>query len=386
MGITLRRRTAHSPWTIGKVETQNQHIARFWKSFLNDAGTNWASLEPKTAFAHITSVNYTTGKTPNKIALDSKPKTPISVKLGLYSNQHKICCSEFCTKMPPHTHDQNSTKNELLEKLLHLQLPRALLDRKRDFKRIYSSTFERCREQTARSHANRIRFKLGHHSDVGQKVFQENHRQNLSKCQKIQQRRLDPFTVTKRVTSNTYQVQDDKDPSITRTVHRNHLDEYYAKEESLPAVIEENVPDDQRHDDDFYERFMEQRIGKLNSFTEPLAEDPIPFQIRSLPTAPPVTSHKRDSGTSSESGVGSPPVFSPTLPITPEQPAQHSPETATERPPTSALTRPLTPIQHFLRNSRKSKAREPRHVRPQPHDPNSQPVLRTLTRQGYKLY
>ena len=27
-GITLRPRTAHSPWTNGKVETQNQHIAR----------------------------------------------------------------------------------------------------------------------------------------------------------------------------------------------------------------------------------------------------------------------------------------------------------------------------------------------------------------------
>ena len=28
LGITLRPRTAYSPWTIGKVETQNQHIAR----------------------------------------------------------------------------------------------------------------------------------------------------------------------------------------------------------------------------------------------------------------------------------------------------------------------------------------------------------------------
>ena len=28
-GITLRPRTAHSPWTYGKIETQNQHIARY---------------------------------------------------------------------------------------------------------------------------------------------------------------------------------------------------------------------------------------------------------------------------------------------------------------------------------------------------------------------
>ena len=195
---------------------------------------------------------------------------------------------------------------------------------------------------------------------------------------------MGPFTVTKRVTSTTYQIQDDKDPSMTKAVHRNHLVEYYPKEESLPALNEKYVPHDQRHDD-FYERFLEQRIGKLNSFTEPLATDPIPFPITALPTAPVVASHKRDSLTSSDSGAGSPHVFSPTLPITPEQLPQYPQETTTEQPSTSAPTRPLTPLQQFLRNSRKSKAREPRYVRPQPHDPNSQSVLCTLTRQGYKF-
>ena len=64
LGITLRPRTAYSPWTNGKIETQNQHIARYWRNFLNDAGNNWSSLAPKFAFAYNTSVNYTTGKTP----------------------------------------------------------------------------------------------------------------------------------------------------------------------------------------------------------------------------------------------------------------------------------------------------------------------------------
>ena len=146
-------------------------------------------------------------------------------------------------------------------------------------------------------------------------------------------------------------------------------------------MIEEYVPHDQQHDD-FYERFLEQRIGKLNSFIEPLAADPIPFPIRPLPTAPLASSHKRDI---SDSGVGSPHVFSPTLPITPEQLPQNPQETETEQPTTSAPAKPLTPIQQFLRNSRKSKAREPKYFRPQPHDPNSQSVFRTLTRQGCKL-
>ena len=151
--LPVRPRTAHSPWTNGKIETQNQHIVRYWRSFLNDAGTNWAPLAPKFAFAHNTSVNYTTGKTTYEIVFGAKPQIPMPVKQGLYRNKYKLCCSEFCTDLPPHNHDENSTKNELLQKKLHPQLSQALLDRKKDFERIYSSTFEGCREQTARSHA-----------------------------------------------------------------------------------------------------------------------------------------------------------------------------------------------------------------------------------------
>ena len=66
-------------------------------------------------------------------------------------------------------------------------------------------------KKTARSHAYRNRFKLGHHLEVGQKVLYENRRQDLSKSQELQQRRLGPFTVSKRVTSTTYQIQDNKD-------------------------------------------------------------------------------------------------------------------------------------------------------------------------------
>ena len=90
MGITLRPRTAHSPWTNGKVETQNQHIARYWRSFLKDAGTNWAPLAPKFAVAHNTSINYTIGKTPYEIVFGAKPQIPMSAKPGLYRKKQKL--------------------------------------------------------------------------------------------------------------------------------------------------------------------------------------------------------------------------------------------------------------------------------------------------------
>ena len=51
-------------------------------------------------------------------------------------------------------------------------------------------------------------------------------------------------------------------------MHRNHLVEYYPKDETLAPMIEEYVPMDQRQDG-LYERFMEQGIQKLNYPEQP---------------------------------------------------------------------------------------------------------------------
>ena len=104
----------------------------------------------------------------------------------------------------------------MLDNLFQPQLSEAFLERELTFKHIYSSTFERCRQQTASSHTYRNRFKLGHHLEIGQKVLYENHKQDLTRSQKLQQRKLGPFTVTKRIITNTtYQIQDDKDSTVT---------------------------------------------------------------------------------------------------------------------------------------------------------------------------
>ena len=279
-------------------------------------------------------------------------------------------------------------KNQLLDNFLKPQLSQALLERERDFKRIYSATFERCREQTARSHAYRNRFKLGHHLGIGQKVLYENHREDLSKSQKLQQRRLGPFTETKRITNTTYQIQDDKDATILRTVHRNHLVEYYPKEDSLPPMIDEYVPSD-THRDDFYERFMKRRLQQLNDPKETAADDSIPFPIMPLSSAPTVFPTKRISNISNDSGVNSPPTFSPTIP---PQPINHSPRTPINNPSTSQITSPIppsqpfTPIQRLIHHdTRKYQNKEPKYYQSQPDHPDAGSVLRTQTRQGYKL-
>ena len=140
----------------------------------------------------------------------------MSLKLGLYRKRHKLSCSEFCKDLPPRSQSENNLKNQLLVNLLKPQLSQAPLERERDFKRIYSATFERCREQTAQSHPYRNRFKIEHHPGFGQKVLYENHRQDFFKSQKLQQNRLGPFTVTKRITSTTYQIQDEEDQQYSK--------------------------------------------------------------------------------------------------------------------------------------------------------------------------
>ena len=230
------------------------------------------------AFAHNTSEHYTTGKTPYEIVFGTKPQIPISLELGNYGNKHKLCCSQFCRDLPSHSHSENNLKNQLLDNLLPTQISQALLERERDFKIIYSATFERCREETARSHAYKNSFKLGQDLEIRQKVLYENHCQSLSKSQKLQQRRLGPFTVTKRVTNRTYQIWDDKDPIILKTAHGKHLVDYYPKEETLPPMIDEYVPMDRRHDH-FYESLKERRIQKLNKPEQSGMEESLPFHI-----------------------------------------------------------------------------------------------------------
>ena len=395
LGITLWLRTAYSPWTNGEIGTQNQHIARYWRNFLNDAGNNWSSLAPKIVFAHNSSVNNTTGKTSYEIVFGTKPQIPMSLKLGLYRNKHKLCCSKFCKDPLSQSHGENSLKNKLLDNLLQPQLSQALLERERTFKRIYSSNFERCREQTEQSHAYRNRFKLKHHLEIGQKVLYENHKQDLTRSQKFQQRRLGPFTVTKRITNTLYQIQDDKDPTVIKTVHRNHLVENYPKERSLPAMIEEYVPFSHQ-DYNLYERFMEQSTEDLNNPNT--TEDHVTFQfpIQPLRSLSSINKPKRSSMHSNDSGITSTFVSS----CTPVLSSATIMETSTpyssssQQAQTAQLSarEHLSPIRQFIRNSAtrmarnsiESRSKGPKYNRWQPNYHDPQLLFQTRTRQGYK--
>ena len=153
--------------------------------------------------------------------------------------------------------------------------------------------------------------------------------------------------------------------------------------------------DDQN--DNFYQRFIEQRTRDLNnpSTTEEHGSFPIPIEpLRSISsTNKPKRSsmHSNDSGIKSQLASSRTPVLSPA--ITTEKHTPH--QSSSQQSQTDQLSprEHLSPIQQFIRNSAtrmvrksvKSRSKEPNYNRSQPNYPDSQSALKTITRQGYKL-
>ena len=243
---------------------------------MNQSGNNWSKLTSKFTFAHNTSVNYTTGQTPYEIVFGTKPQVPMALKLGLIRDKDKQCKSEFRDGLQSHTHSENSLPNNSFDRLLQPQLSDELMKRESEFKRIYSSTYQRCRQITSKGHEHRNRFKLGRPISTGQKVFLENHAQDLTRSQKLKQL-VGPFTVTKRITNTTYEIRKDANPDNVKTTHRNHLIEYFPKEERLPPLITSYAVISR--DSDFYKHLVNSQIEQYNSGKEKHSLDVMPFVI-----------------------------------------------------------------------------------------------------------
>ena len=127
---------------------------------------------------------------------------------------------------------------------------------------------------------------------------------------------------------------------------------------------------------------MEQRLHKINNPEQFGMVDSLPSPFEPLRTAPVTLPQKRVSNTSSDSGVNSPQVLSPAMPVAPDiSQSSHIPTTSRMHSPSE----PLTPILQFFKNSRKSKTKESKYNSSQPDQPDSQSALLTRTRQVYKL-
>ena len=92
-------------------------------------------------------------------------------------------------------------------------------------------------------------------------MFLENHAQDLKKTQKLKQLPIGPFT-TKQITNTTYEIRENADPDNVKTTHRNHLIEYFPKEERLPPLIT-NFAVISR-DSNFYKHLVNSQIEQYN--------------------------------------------------------------------------------------------------------------------------
>ena len=192
-----------------------------------------------------------------------KPQIPVSLKLGLLRDNAKNCISEYCSELPPHTHCSYSCKNEKIDNLLQNRLSSTVLQRENEFKKIYVSTYTRCRQVTNRAHYYRNRFKLGKAIPIGNKVLLENHSKNLLKSKKLQELRSGPYTVVRQITNTTYEIQDDKTEQ-KRIVHRNHLVPYFPKERTMSSLVDNYNPVYQEPEL-FYDNYHKDIVDKYNT-------------------------------------------------------------------------------------------------------------------------
>ena len=138
---------------------------------MKQSGKNWSKLTSNFAFAHNTSVKYTNGQTPYIFGFGTKPKVSMTLKLGLLQDKNKHCEFDFCNGLQSHIHSENNLPNNCTDCLLRPHLSDELLKRENEFKRFYSSTYQRCQQIMSKAQEYRNRYKLGRPVNVGQTVF-----------------------------------------------------------------------------------------------------------------------------------------------------------------------------------------------------------------------
>ena len=174
-----------------------------------------------------------------------------------YEIEIKNSSPNFCDGLQSHTQSENSVPNTSINQLLWPQLSDKLLNREKEFKRTYWSTYQRCRQITSKTHEHRNRFELRRPISIGQNVFLENRTQDLTKSQKMKQLRVGPFTVTKQNRNRMYEIRDDN-PDNVKTTHRNNLIEHFPKKNQLPPPITNYAVTSR--DSEFYKHLVNSQV------------------------------------------------------------------------------------------------------------------------------
>ena len=82
----------------------------------------------------------------------------------------------------------------------------------------------------------KYRYKLVEALRAGRKVLLETHQIPFRKSQKLCELQSGPYTKTKVITKMNYEVALDSDPTRIQDVHRNHLVEFFPRDNDLPTL------------------------------------------------------------------------------------------------------------------------------------------------------
>ena len=208
-------------------------------------------------------MNASTGTTPYEVVFGFKPQIPISLKLGLVRDDNDLCQSEICQSLPDHSHVNKGTNHSCMDTLLTSKCSMDLLQRETQIQNIYQKLYTTVRKANHCSLMYRNKYKLA--IRVGQKVLLENHQVPFGKSQKLCELRSGPYTVTKVITKVNYEVALDSDPTRIQVVHRNHLVEFFPRDNDLSTLLsnyEKPVNDDRT--EHFYNEYAKNRLPELN--------------------------------------------------------------------------------------------------------------------------
>ena len=152
--------------------------------------------------------------------------------------------------------------------MLHKCPSPSFFTRENQFKRLYTETYRVLRETTDKANEYRNKHKLGKELQVGQKILRENFTKKLNKSKKLSSLRSGPNTVLRKITNTTYEIELEENPGKSLHSHRNHLIEYFPKDETLPSMImdynrPQELPDDHRQ---FYRNLNKTAVDDFNQY------------------------------------------------------------------------------------------------------------------------
>ena len=131
------------------------------------------------------------------------------------------------------------TSYSCIDILLSSKRSMDLLNRETQFKNIYRKVYRKVREANHSSLTYRNKYKFAKPLRLGQKVLLENHQFPFGKSQKLSELRSGPYIVTEVFTKVNYKIALDADPTRTQVVHRNHLVEYFPRDNELIIQLRE---------------------------------------------------------------------------------------------------------------------------------------------------